>query len=299
MARYHVTMLTKFTKLLLAAALTLPLSGCIAWEIRDEIRTTNQHLCEVTPALGHTIAMVEETNTKIAETNAQLGDVQAALAQTQAQLTSMYAALRKTDEHLVAVGGTLVETNPKLNDLDGGLERMKILNEMHATLKEVNATLGPLNKAMGSLGGAVSFLGISGGSQDLLATEDEAAAPTSAEPAAPATGTPTAEGSAPQQLPPRQEHLLGTWVQVYPAPVPPETVGRVIILTPDRKFITAEGTKPLLTGRWTRKDRTFTAEYDAAPGTQPQAPEVRELLTLTSRTLTLRRGNEILVFARP
>lgn len=286
------------TKLFLAAALTLPLSGCIAWEIRDEMRVTNQHLCEVTPALGHTIAMVEETNTKIAATNVRLGEVQSALTQTQAQLTSMYAALRKTDEHLVAVGGTLVETNPKLNDLDGGLDRMKILNEMHATLKEVNETLGPLNKAMGSLGSAVSFLGISGGSQDLLATENEAAAPAAAEPAAPATGTAVADG-APQQLPPRQEHLLGTWVQVYPAPIPPETVGRVIILTPDRKFITAEGTKPLLTGRWTRKDRTFTAEYDAAPGTQPQAPEVRELLTLTSRTLTLRRGNEILVFTRP
>lgn len=286
------------TKLLIAAALTLPLSGCIAWEIRDEMRVTNQHLCEVTPALGHTIAMVEETNQKIAATNTRLDDVQASLTRTQAQLTAVYDALRQTDENLVSVGGTLVETNPRLNSLDGGLDRMSILNDMHATLKEVNATLGPLNKAMGSLGGAVSFLGLSGGSQDLLSAEAGPTDSTGTQPAAPASGTPAADGT-PQQLPPRQEFLLGTWVQVYPAPIAPETVGRVIILTPDQKFITAQGNAPLQTGRWERKDRTFTAEYDAAPGAQPQAPEVRELLTLTSRTLTLRRGNEILVFTRP
>lgn len=319
-ARYDFPMLTK---LLIAAAFTLPLSGCVAWEIRDEMRVTNRHLCEVTPALGHTIAMVEETNQKIAATNTRLDDVHASLARTQAQLTAVYDALRLTDENLVSVGGTLVETNPKLNSLDGGLDRMKILNDMHATLKEVNATLGPLNKAMGSLGGAVSFLGLSENSQDLLAEESTepsdsatALATPSANPAAPTPaagtpasgeavvssgtpGTPATPAASSRSGPDRQDYLLGTWVQVYPPPIPPETAGRVIILTADGKFITAQNNKPLRAGRWTRKERTFTANYDAAPGQPTPEPEVRDLLTLTSRTLTLRRGDEILVFARP
>jgi hypothetical protein len=291
------------------------LPGCIAWEIRDEVRSTNQHLCEVKPALVHTLHAVEETNQKIALTQEQLAAMQAEIVKTQAMLTTVEAAMRQTDEHLVAVGGTLGATNPTLVELDGGLERMKVLNEVHASLKSTNEALGPLGKAMGSLGGAMSLLGMGGDSgPDLLAddqgaggkadTDVAAAEPDAAGKGAGGTGNVGSGGGGEGDK--RPDPLLGTWVRVYPPPAPvvagstaaPQSTARITVVTADGKFLTAEGGQPPRTGRWERKGRMLTFTYDAAAGAKPEV-DTAELLTLNSRTMTVRRGDMIAVHSRP
>ncbi|MCC6321551.1 MAG: hypothetical protein IT438_08985 [Phycisphaerales bacterium] len=290
-------------------ALSPLLSGCIAWEIRDEIRATNQNLCEVKPALVHTLHSVEETNQKIAVTQAQLAEIQAALVVTQSKLDAVHASLTRTDEHLTTVGGTLGQTNPKLVDLDGGLERMKVLNDVHATLKDVQAALGPLSGAMGSLGGAMSFLGLSSDSStDLLEAEEESAAADAAPveaSAADSTAKPAAGSAADASeagASKRPDPLLGTWVQVYPPPsaqAPGTTSVRITVVTADGRVVSAhDGQKPR-SGKWTRQGRTLTFSFDpVSAGAQPEV-ETGELLSLNSRALTIRVGDSIRVHARP
>lgn len=273
-------------KLQLTVALLLTgvlLPGCIAWEIRDEVRTTNEHLCEVGPTLAYTLHGVEETNRQIELTNARLAEVQAALALTQAQLSTVQATLKQTDEHMVAVSGTLGSTNPKLDDLGGALK--------------------PLSGAMGSLGGAMSFLGMSSSSEDLLA--EESAAPKEEAPKVEATGAaPSAEpevsgAGAEDKGGKRPDPVLGTWVLIYPPPAPPQTIGRIFVLTSDGRFMLVEQSKPIRPGSWGRRGRTLYFTYDAVQGGPAAVPETGELLTLNSRTLTIKVGDAIRIYSRP
>ncbi len=287
------------------SSLLAVLPGCIAWEIRDEIRTTNRHLCEVEPALVHTLHGIEETNRRIAE-------VHAAIQATQSQLADVQSELGKTEARLIAVSGTLDQTNPKLNNLDDGLERMRILNEVHATLKDVHKSLGPLGAAMGSLGGAMSFLGMGGDASPDLLEQEASAAQAAAAPAAGATAPAREPGAEPEVAEPagtkRPDPILGTWVLVYPpppaatgasTPAAATTRGRITIIMADGRFITAEDGRAPRTGRWMRQGRNLTFTYEPSdPGAAPEV-ESGELLTLSSRTLTIRRGDVIRVHARP
>lgn len=298
----------KILPIVLAAAAAPWLSGCIAWEIRDGIRETNQHLSDVKPTLVHTLNSVDQTNREIDATQAQLTEVQAAIAATNAQISAMHALLGETKAQLVTVEGTLVQTNPKLNDLDGGLTRMKILDEVHASLKQVNAALGPLSSAMGSLGGTMSFLGMGGDSSpDLLAHEQPAPAP-DAEPAEPSAAAAPAAGATSEDASKRPDPLLGTWVLVYPPPAPApggapaaatHGASRITVFTADGRFIVADDGRPPQGGIWKREGRTLTMTLDPAPGDTSPRVESGELLTLSTRTLTIRRGDVIRVHARP
>ncbi|MFN7021468.1 MAG: hypothetical protein ACK4WH_09095 [Phycisphaerales bacterium] len=280
----------------------IALPGCIAWEIRDEIRATNQHLCEVKPALVHTLHSVEETNQAIARTQAQLAEVQAALTQTQTHLASVHFSLKRTDGNLVAVGDTLGQTNPRLGDVQGELERMRILTEVNATLKDVHSTLGPLGRAMGSLGGAMSWLGMRGdASTDLLSTEAPAASPDGA--GAETAGVDAQEVAGTK----RPDPILGTWIMVYPlpsaapagSPTSSSPSPRITVVMADGRLLAVESGQRPRNGRWERSGRSLTLTLDAeAPGGQPET-ETAEILTLNTRTMTLRRGDDLRVHARP
>lgn len=294
---YHRGMKRVF---LVFAAAAMGMPGCIAWEIRDEIRATNQHLCEVTPALAMTLHSVDQTNREIAKTQVLLAEVQAALASTQKQIDELHASLKTTDGTVAGVAGTLGNTNPVLTDLSAELERLRMLNDVHTTLQKVETSLGPLSKAMGSLGGAVSFLGLGGdASRDVLAEEERMRA------AGGGAGSAAAEaGDGVQGGAEKADPLLGTWVMVYPPPGGDEegadaNPARITIFSADGRFITdAEGEKPS-GGTWKREGRALTLTFDAAVPGQPPMVETLELLTLNARTLTLRREDVIRVHARP
>lgn len=298
---------------LAAAVSAASLPGCIAWEIRDEIRTANRHLCEVGPALVHTLHAVEQANREIEQTQSQLADVQT-------QLAIVQAAMVQTDTHLLSVGDTLVQTNPRLHDLDGGLQRMMVLHDVHATLKDVHAAIGPLSKAMRSVGGAMSLLGLGGG-EDLLETASPppAGAPAVTRDAPPVAGMPEPDASEAQisQGEKRADPILGTWVLVYPPrtseqasppsdrrPAAPDGISdpaHVLVLQSEGRFVLADDGARMAAGRWTRQSRMLTLALDPAAGASdtPAPPETVELLTLNSRTLTIRRGDAIRVYARP
>jgi hypothetical protein len=319
-------------KPIIPALLAFPfLSGCIAWEIRDEMRRGNDQLCEANAAVVHSIhqmaeidedaqrtaARLSEVQVALTQTTAQLSDVQLALTQTTAQLARVEGALQGTDQHLALVDGSLGQMQPKMTDINGGLDRMAILSDVHATLKEMEKTLVPMSSTMGSVGGAMSFLGLGGDSTPDVLTEEEraAAAAASAKTGAAETGAPAAghaggveADAADPNAPKRPDPLLGTWVLVYPPPAPAssgtgaQNSKRILVMMADGRFLVAEnGGKPR-TGHWSRMRRQMTMTYDLEPGAPAGAmPEVEtgELLTLNSRTLTVRKGDTIRVHARP
>lgn len=281
--------MTRLTTLIIAAAILPSLSGCIAWEIRDDIRTTNQHLCEVKPSLVHTLHAVEQTRHEIERTQQQLAAVQSQLAEVRATILS-------ADQQIAGVGQTLGTTNPKLTNLDGGLERMRILNQVQESLDQTNAALGPLSKAMGSLGGAMSFLGMGGGgSGDVLAAEEAADG-----------GDGDEAGGESGQDRGRLNPLLGAWLLVYPPPAvaPPQAenataaADRITVILADGRLLVAEQGHPPRTGRWNRQGRSLTLSLDTPEGA-PADSRTLELLTLNSRTMTVRAGDELRVYSRP
>jgi len=277
--------------LLALSALTLP--GCIAWEIRDEIRTTNQHLKEMDPVLLNTRGLLATVNADIRRTNEQLDAVRSELAETRTQLT--------------AVESSLETANPKLFEVNSGLDRMQVLNEVHASLQRVESHLGPLSRTMGSLGGTLSWLGMGGADTgtDLLATDADAS-PT-------AGAAPTADASPAAR--PQRDLLIGTWLLEFPPPAPPQVSPAAFVIKPDGTFLRAEPGKPLVSGTWSRAERklTLTSDQDApsavstptqrtgqqATALAANTPTEFELLSVTLRTLTLRKDDEIRVFTRP
>ncbi|MBX3387016.1 MAG: hypothetical protein KF768_10635 [Phycisphaeraceae bacterium] len=284
--------------LLCLSVVTLP--GCIAWEIRDEIRATNQHLKEMDPVLLNTRGLLATVNEDIRRTNEQLDAVRADLAGTR--------------EQLAAVESSLETANPKLFEVNSGLDRMQVLSEVHASLQRVEAHLGPLSRTMGSLGGTLSWLGMGGEDTgtDLLASGSQAA-PSGA---GAATDSQAAEEGAVGASRPQRDLLIGTWLLEFPPPSPPQVSPAAFVIKPDGTFLRAEPGKPLVTGTWSRVDRTLTLTSDqdapSAVGSTPAArgkpqttalaantPTEFELLSVTLRTLTLRKDDEIRVFTRP
>lgn len=293
----------KRTLFLLVCVSMLP--GCIAWEIRDEMRVTNQHLCEVKPMLVQTLLNIEDTNDKIDQTNARLVEVHGTLSETYAQLVVVHASLGKTHEHLTAMDTALGRTNPKLLDLDAGLERLRVLDQVNTSIRDVHGALRPLSSAMGSLGGAISFLGFGDSAMDAPPEQGVQAAgegPDVNEHATPAAGAR------------RPDPLLGTWVMVYPPPEGDRSLAKIMVLSADGKFVAAVGGGSPKEGAWSRDGKFVTFEVGSdrpqpasggaantgqTASAQETVTERVELLTLNARTLTVRSGETIRVYAKP
>lgn len=299
---------------LACAAALLP--GCVAFEIRDSVRETNARLCELTPALGQTIHSIEDTRAEVERTRVLLQGVQADVRDVREQVALVRASLDRTDGNLAAVGSTLGETNPKLNRVDGGLDRLSVLNRLNESLERTNKALEPLASAAGLLGTLETGIG--------LVTGDTAppAPPTPApsDPAAPSTSNAAAPAASPPQPAPAPattakpaDPLVGTWLQVYPPAAVHDSQAPeardVLILRPDGTYLSAAtGTRPQ-SGTWSRigAGRTLSLALDTAsvtPNTPntPAAPPpaaTYDLLTLTARTMTLRTGDAVRVYTRP
>lgn len=87
--------------------LLLPLlQGCIAWEIRDELRSVNSSLARVESQLAdtnHLIDNVQDQLTQLEATNDKL----AALQERLALLDSINASLANLDRHLASLRETI------------------------------------------------------------------------------------------------------------------------------------------------------------------------------------------------
>jgi hypothetical protein len=307
------------------------LGGCVAFEIRDSVRETNARLCELTPALGHTLHAIEDTRVEVERTRGLLLEVQADIRDVRGEVALVRSSLDRTDGSLTAVGSTLGETNPKLNRVDGGLDRLAVLDRLAASLEKTNKALEPLASAAGLIGTLETGLGMvmGEGTHAAAPTSEPAASDSNANaPAAPLPNAPVSQSPAPPP-PARPDPLLGTWVLVYPAPSPPAAASSrpdaaaappasgpeardVLILRPDNTYLSAAGGTPPQTGTWTRVGRTLTLTLPPpAPPTPPAPPAPAvpaaspppgaeyELLTLTTRTLTIRSGDTVRVYARP
>lgn len=281
------------------ASLLLPsvvalMPGCIAWEIRDEMRQVNQHLGEIDPVLLHTRGLLANVKEDLRQTNAKLDDMQAQIVRTR--------------EQLVIVEATLESTDPKLSTVNTGLESMRVINDVQKTLTAVDSKLGPLSKTLGSLGGTLSFLG--GGSEEsdaeLLDAETQTAAADTAEAVqgeqvAGADPNQAGEKSAAASASPRRRDLLvGTWLMEFPPPMPPEEESVALIFQSDGTYLRAVGGKPASSGRWERDGRNLTF---TPSGAGPDKPGIQvstvELMSVSLRTLTVKVGDKVRVYSRP
>jgi hypothetical protein len=291
--------------IVIACAMACSLPGCIAWEIRDAIRTANYRMNEVDGLLSQTNDRLGNTNELVAATHATLQQVQGSVTQTNTdlehmkdQLDSLHASLRKIDEHVVATSGLLGETNPRLGTTNEAMERLRILQEIQATLLQTNSTLLPLQKAMSSLGGALSFLGMGG---------EETPAPTSA--AAPDGAAPEPAAGEATSAPAESRaggYVGGTWVLVHPTPAASGTAAKsgpagVLVLLADGRYLEGDNGKVHGTGKWVRKGSELRLTPETAGGavTSARAGEVFEVVSVSARALTLRSGSDLRVYARP
>lgn len=283
--------------LLLLAATSLP--GCIAWEIRDELRTVNQRMGEVDALLIDTREDVRATEAEIVRTNALVAEVYAAMAQTNSHLAQtnqeldrVYAALETVDRRLVAVTDSVTTTNPLLTSTNSELERLRVLTDVNQQLDRTNTALKPLAGTMAALTDTMSFFG--GGSDEPVTDDPEpgpgdrqtaGAPPTDSTPAsdsAPAADTTrTPPASAPGEAPARRtDPITGTWILAYPAPrdageqpladsSTPATNPQVIVLLADGRFLAAERGRQLIGGTWTRSGRTLSLTPEPSAGGEP------------------------------
>lgn len=97
------------------------LPGCVAWEIRDDLRRANTQLEEVDKSLTGTneqIAEVERGLARLDDTNTSLGSVEEQLA----YLRSIEASLGRLDQHLASLRRTIsrIDRTIPFLDLGGG-----------------------------------------------------------------------------------------------------------------------------------------------------------------------------------
>lgn len=90
-------------RLVIAVPLLFALPGCVAWDIRDELRVTNKELDEVNTGIARTNERIEDVAADLQLANQKLDALQERLD----LLDSMSASLAKLDEHLASLRKTV------------------------------------------------------------------------------------------------------------------------------------------------------------------------------------------------
>lgn len=290
---------------LLLPALLLFLPGCVVWEIRDEMRATNQHLDDVKESLETANTAMATANEGLAQANSRLDQVDEGLAR-----------LDQTNTLMNDVGQDLGRVKVQLEGVGG---QLAVLDSIQTSLQRLDVHLASLRKTIGSIDSMIPFLDLGGGGQETPLEPDL----TEMKPSVQAEGgdRPDAGEAAAGQ---KRDVILGVWVRRYPEP------DVALVLLNDGKYIrstTVVGDPPLSEGRWTREGAviTFTPDPgaaasgtppagqpagtnaasttgktpDAVPAT-PAGPRKMTIVSATTRTLALRSDlGELLVFGRP
>lgn len=259
-------MKTRMTMLAAAgtmAAWAVLAGGCIAWEIRDEMRVTNANLGEVQSKLAEvdqSLSKLDTTNQSIANTNKNLDD-------TIARLEKANALIQSVGEGL----GRLDTTNQSLDTLE---RQLALLESIRGSLSRLDTHLASLRKTIGRIDSAIPFLDLGGGETVTDAPAMEPAAETAVA-ASGAEGTPTAAAAGAAESAPapvRRDPLSGIWATQFP------TEGTTVVMLPDNTYRLALKEAPapgvprtggvrVEKGTWAREDKVYT--LTAEPTTRP------------------------------
>ncbi|MDX2132544.1 MAG: hypothetical protein SFY69_10890 [Planctomycetota bacterium] len=259
------------TSILLVLAMCVAvLPGCVAWEIRDEIRGANAKLDSVQSTLGQTnerLNSVEDKLTRLETTNALLGNVEQGL-------------------------GRIDSTNSSLSTLE---QQLAVLNSINTSLQRLDSHLASLRGTIGRIDSVMPFLDLGGGPVDVPPA-----------PPANAEGSPEgspADGGTPggQAAPARRDPLLGAWVSVYP-----DGTMALVFFTDGKLVYAAQG---LGAHDWTwRRDGANLVLVEPARQAQDLNGEVTTIPArertfvveaVAARSLVLREGNVLRMFSRP
>ncbi|MDP1660661.1 MAG: hypothetical protein Q8L55_01995, partial [Phycisphaerales bacterium] len=235
------------------AALVTVLPGCIAWEVRDEMRLANANLAGANWRLDEAGVRLNLANKNLDDANRRLDTATERINQTQASIDEVHRVLLATNQRLLEVETELTKTGPMMGTTNQRLEDLMILRQVQASLQQIEATLGPLSRSMSSMGGLVSMLGLGG-------EPEPVPAPTGAEagdggqagaPAAPAMGTAAVR---------TPNLLIGTWVKTFPigAHDAGEPRRQALVILSSGKYLLAEYGRTLVSGDWVQSGKSLT-----------------------------------------
>lgn len=276
---------------ILAIVLLLPvLPGCVAWEIRDEMRLATYQL--------------EDVRCNLEKVHTQLGDVKSRLDTTNDRLSEVETGLERLD----ATNASLDTANSALGTVH---ERLALLRSIDASLERLDGHLASLRRTITKLDSAIPFFDFGDSAPveppPASAASADAAPPAGAEPqpaAAPAGQAPAPQPAAEPALA-RRDPLVGTWISQYPNPQ-----NTAMLLLPDAKAfylirVSNQGAGKLPC-TWSRTANTITLTFEPQTVKKPDGSaetvtrtDTYTIVSQTSRTLTLEDRGEIIVYARP
>lgn len=260
---------------LLAVLVLLPfLPGCIAWEIRDQLKTVNAQLAEVNGSVTVTHSEIQQVKNRLNTMNADLGTTNDKLLEANTKLVDVQSGLTRVDT-----------TNSSLGTLD------QQLTSMQASLTKIDGHLASLRGTIGKLDSAIPFLDLGGDAP--------------VETAAATSDAPPAESTAlqPADVPTRQprDQLLGSWIAATPGKV------FTFVLLGDGRYFLDQGTA-LQRGTWKRESQKITLTPDTAPAPTATpantsapaapAPTTYDITHQTTRSLTLLAQDQSLIVLR-
>jgi pyruvate/2-oxoglutarate dehydrogenase complex dihydrolipoamide acyltransferase (E2) component len=309
--------------LAVALAALACLQGCVAWEIRDEIRTANKQLTGVQSTLGE----VEST----------LGSVQGTLGQTNERLDRVETSLTKLDQtnsliDSVQSGMARIDTtNTSLGSLQ---TRLELLQSINTSLNHLDAHLASLRKTIGKLDGAIPFLDLGGDAPaESPAPEPVAAAAPADAPAPTADPAQPADAASPAATPAGQPRnaLAGVWISRNTAPA------SILYLAADNTYIlqsvpdapapapapapaapsspaaagkppapTPASTGPAPRGTWSRSGDTIELTSPPTETTLPDGTKKNDstttrwkILLITQRSLVVESDGKLAAYGKP
>jgi TolA-binding protein len=184
-----------------------PLSGCVVWDIRNEMRKTNV-------ALGGVQQTMDQTNQRLDRVESGLQR----LDTTNSRLESTNASIDSVEKGL----GRIDATNTSLSGLE---QQLALLKSMNTSMGNLDVHLAALRKTIGRIDNAIPFLDLGTGDAPV-----EETAPIARVDAAPAEGAPgdgaqadgvqapaqPSDGSPPNAPTTRRDALVGTWLKAFP-----------------------------------------------------------------------------------
>lgn len=97
----------RLSRAILLTLLVLPLTGCVAWEIRDELRQTNVLLNSVSGTLRSVRQDLTRVNEQLDKTTTELPPMRTAVEGTAQRVEGVAPALRSIEDHLASLRRTI------------------------------------------------------------------------------------------------------------------------------------------------------------------------------------------------